>query len=339
MKPPPELSRAREVVRALQRLGDDALDPNLDPGLARRCLDLARAPLTVEALALEASRARGRQPLESVGIVVAQGVFTAPLEWAALYATMGLRVLLKAPREQAETCRALAEAMRAEGLPVQVSTGRDLSGLEALVAFGGEQTAVELAQGWPQAKLQSFGHRVSAAWVQVPEAPEAIAALGQALAWDHLLYDGQGCMAPVAVFVEGDRLALADALHLALSEAPWPRAPLDPALGPLWRERLGLARALGQARTGAQHAVLLLPADQLLALALPRMAVLLPAVPDALLSLPLSTLALNAVDAPPQHHAPRTCLPGQMQLPPFPRRHDGVDMVECVLADPPARMD
>ncbi len=336
MKPPAELRRARAVVRALQRLGDEALDPSLDPGLARRCLDLARAPLTVEALALEASRARGRELLSSVGVVVAQGVFTAPLEWAALYATMGLRVLLKAPRQQAETCLALAEAMQAQGLPVQASTGRDLSGLEALVAFGGEQTAVELAQAWPQARLTAFGHRVSAAWVTAPTEPSALAALALALAQDHLLYDGQGCMAPVAVFVEGERLALAEALHLALSQAPWPRGPLDPALGPLWRERLGLARARGRAWSGAQHAVLLLPADALLPRALPRMAVLLPADPAALATLPLSSLAVQG--APPPHQAPRTCLPGQLQLPPFPRRHDGVDMVECVLAAPPARI-
>lgn len=333
MIPPGELKRARAVVRALHRLDDAALDPVLHPSMARYCLDLARGPLTVEALAEEASRARGRRAVASVGVVVARGVFTAPLEWAALYTTMGLRVHLKAPEGQAETCLALAAAMQAEGLPVTASTDRDLGGLEALVAFGGDETAAELARAWPDARLQAFGHKVSAAWVRIPAEASALDVLARALALDHLLYDGQGCMAPVAVFVEGDRQALAEALSHALAEAPWPRGPLDPALGTLWRERLGLARALGRIWSGPQHAVLLLPADRLLPRALPRMVVLLPADLGALRSLPLSTLATNPDAELPPDLAPRLCRPGQMQLPPFPRRHDGVDMVECVLAD------
>lgn len=341
MIPPPELRAARRVtrargetvVRALHALGEEALDPALPPAHAREALALAIAPLTVEALLQEAARLP--DPLPGVVLVVARGPFTSPLEWLALYATLGLRVHLKLPRDAAGPGTAFARAFAREGLPVTASTDRDLGGFPAIVAMGGDQTAEELRRAWPQARLLAFGHRVSAAWVQVPDDAEERRALARALAWDHLLYDTSGCMAPVAIFAAGDREALALDLDRALCEAPWPRATLDPRLGPAWRERLGLARARGRAWVGAEHAVLLLPAEALPERALPRMACLLPADPTALARLPLSSLAVAG--PPPPVLAPRICAPGRLQTPEFPRRHDGVDMLDGVrpLAERP----
>lgn len=333
MIPPPE-PRARHapraqadlVVRALRALGDEALDPALPTAHAREALALALAPLTAEALLQEAARLP--DPLPGVVLVVARGPFTSPLEWLALYATLGLRVHLKLPRDAAGPGTAFARAFAQQGLPVTASTDRDLSGFPAIVAMGGDQTAEELRRAWPLARLLAFGHRVSAAWVQIPEDAEERRILARALAWDHLLYDTSGCMAPVAVFAAGDREALAGDLDRALRDAPWPRAPLDPRLGPAWRERLGLARARGRAFVGDEHAVLLLPAEALPERALPRMACLLPADPAALARLPLSSLAVAG--PPPPVLAPRVCAPGRLQTPEFPRRHDGVDMLDGV---------
>lgn len=339
MKPPPEVLRARRVVGALSRLDAAAMAPDLDPGLARRCLALALAPLTVEALSAATwGPAAARLPA-SVGVVAARGVFTATVEWAALYATAGIRLHLKAPSAAPEAVVALGEALAGAGLPVTASTHRDLSGLEALVVFGGDGTGQELAAVWPQARVQAFGHKVSAALVDVPPEPAALAALAAALATDHVLYDTQGCMAPVAVLARGDAPALAQALHEALAAAPWPRGALDPVLGPEWRRRVGLARVLGRAWQGADHAVLLLPPAQLQAAALPRMAVVHPVEgPDDLAplwDLPLSGLAVQGAQAlaEPSHRHPalRICAPGTLQTPPFPRRHEGVDMLGCVL--------
>lgn len=339
MKPPPEVLRARRVVGALSRLDAAAMAPELDPGLARHCLALALAPLTVEALS---SATWGPEPdrlPDAVGIVAARGVFTACVEWAALYATAGIRLHLKAPAQAPAAVLALGAALAGAGLPVTASVARDLSGLEALVVFGGDAAGGEVAAAWPQARVQAFGHRVSAALVDVPARSDALRALAEALATDHLLYDTQGCMAPVAVMARGDADGLALALHQALAAAPWPRGALDPALGPEWRCRVGLARVLGAAWAGPDHAVLRLPPGQVQAAALPRMAVVHPVEgPEALgplWGLPLSSLAVQAGEdlGRPAWIDPavRICPPGALQTPPFPRRHEGVDMLGCVL--------
>lgn len=343
MKPPPQVLRARRVVRALAGLDGPALAPDLDPGLARHCLALALAPLTVEALCEATACAAPQRLPESVGIVAARGVFTAPIEWAAMYLVAGLRVHLKAPEADPAPCGGLAAALAEAGLPVTVGTDRDLSGLEALVVFGDDRSGAQIAAAWPRARVQVFGHRVSAALVEVPEDAHARAALARALAWDVVLYDTRGCMAPTAVFACGDAEALAADLDRVLAAPPFPRAPLDPALGPEWRRRIALARALGTARVGPAHAVLHLPAAHYLPAALPRMCAVHPLDLSALdLSaldgVPLSSLAVQG--APTLHAAaaalaPRICAPGALQAPPFPRRHDGVDMMGCVLRPEP----
>lgn len=340
MIPPIEVRRAREVRRALNALA--AQDPTpwaqgLSAPMARRCLDLALAPLTIDALCEAAVHARRHRLPDGVGIVVAQGVFTSPIEWAALYATAGLRVHLKAPVAEPALCQALAAALAAQGLPVSASTDRELSGLETIVVFGDDATGAAVAAAWPQARVVAFGHRVSAVAVDVPPEPAARAALAAELALDLALYDSRGCMAPVAVLALGDADALALDLDLALGnlEATLPRGAVDPSLGPEWRRRLALARALGRAWSGPAHAVLRLPPDQVQPAALPRMAIV-HAAPDLspLDGLPLSSLAVAgapSLQAQALDRAPRVVAPGMLQRPAFPRRHDGVDMLGCIL--------
>ena len=342
MKPPIEVRRARKVRRALDLLA--AQDPapcsqGLSAPMARRCLDLALEPLTVDALSEEAVRTRRRRLPDGVGVVVAQGVFTSPIEWAALYATAGLRVHLKAPVAGPELCRALARALAAQGLPVTASVERELAGLDVLVVFGEDRTGGELASTWPSARVIAFGHRVSAAAVEVPLGGPARQALAAKLALDLALYDSRGCMAPVAVlaFGDADALALDLAQALAALETELPRGVVDPALGPEWRRRLALARAIGRAWTGPDWAVLRLPPEQVQPVALPRMAIV-HAAPDlfSLSGLPLSGLAVAgapALQVAATRLAPRVTAPGLLQRPAFPRKHDGVDMLGCVLGD------
>ncbi len=337
MRPPREVLRARAVRRALDRLPalpPSALAPDLHPTMVAHSLALALGPLTVEALSEAAAAQPARDRVDSVGIVVAQGVFTSPFEWAALYATAGLRVHLKAPSAAPDACLALADALAAEGLPVTATTDRDLSGLDALVVFGDDATGAQLRGAWPDARLTCFGHRVSVALVEVPEDAEERQRLAHALALDSAAYDSRGCMAPTAVFAGGDLDALGMDLHAALSTlaTTLPRAPLDASLGPEWRRRLGLARALGRAWGGTDHAVLRLPADHYLPAALPRMLPLHPLDLDVVEGVPLSSAAATAglLDLAAAL-APRVCAPGQLQAPAFPRLHDGVDMLGCVL--------
>ena len=78
--------------------------------------------------------------------------------------------------------------------------------------------------------------------------------------------------------------------------------------------------------------MLVLPTAHFLPAALPRLATIHPLVPSALAGLPWSSLASSPAHAAlATDLAPRRCAPGTLQTPPFPRRHDGVDMLACTL--------
>lgn len=335
MIPPPPVLRARRVRRALDRLG--ARDPaplaqGLRPQNAAFCLEAALAPLTVEALSVQAVPLPVERLPSSVTLVVPWGVFTTPIEWAALYATAGIPVRLKPPSRDPALCLALAEVLGAQGLPVEILHGHALGEAEVIVVMGEDRTGEQVRAEHPDARVLAFGHRVSAAAVEVPADPRELAG---ALALDLAMYDSRGCMAPVAILASGDAGALARALHEALAELEvhLPRAPLEPALGPEWRRRLGLARALGRAFEGPAWAVTVAPPETLVPAALPRLAAIHPVDAGdlaALDGLPLSSLARQG-DWPAA--APRLVAPGELQRPRIPRKHDGVDMLEGVLRE------
>ena len=324
-------ARTQKVLRALAGLR--AIDPApLSQGLsaanATRRLHEAVDAITERGLldALAASRRRPRR----VAVVAAHGVFTSPLEWVALYAAAGCAVHLKAPRRDPAFCAELVRHLHEAGLPVTLGTDRALPEVDVAVAFGTDASVSAVSAP----RVVRYGHRFSVSLVRGD--PEDAAALAR----DAAAFDGRGCMAPTAVFVLGPTAPLVDALHdeLTALQQRVPRGTVEPSLGPEWRRRVGLARARRSARVGAAHAVVVLPPSTFTPLALPRMVVLHPIRDLAQMAATLapwrpwlSTLTTDGTSAPCMGWFPQSRSIGEAHQPPFPRRHDGRDMLRALL--------
>jgi len=308
-------------LRSLDAIG---LGQGLSAENAQACLDQAIRPLHAETLAA-AVQAAGHLP-KSICIVVPPGVFTIPIEWTAIATAGGAAVHLKAPSADPALCRALADAFSTAGLDVSWSTDRDLPLVDAIIAFGGDDTVASISDQHPHTPVLGYGHRFSVAFV----GGDPLAAAGP-IALDTARYDTRGCMAPTAVFTTTDPTVLAKAIakQMGAAEQRTPRGKVGGALGPEWRRRLGLARVLGQVWTGEKWAVTVTPPAHFVPSSLPRMvniypvadidelrAVLSPWAPS-LSTLGTDTLGLKL----PGIH--RECALGSMQAPPIPRSHDG----------------
>jgi hypothetical protein len=157
-------------------------------------------------------------------------------------------------------------------------------------------------------------------------------------------------MAPAAVFCLEDPEPHLDALGTAMAAAERAmfRGEVDSALGPEWRRRIGLGRALGQVREGEGWAIVQLPATHFVPMALPRMMNLYTlSGPEELFRVlgpwrdQLSTLGaddlLRSWRSPVWEEIyswfPRKVGLGQMQRPVLPRLHDGVEMLGCICTD------
>lgn len=331
---PADQARIAAVIRALKTLQIPAHE-GLHPTIAQWGLDAARDGITAQGLRQELS-VQGTRP-DRVSIVCAEGVFAAPMEWAAVYAAAGCTVLLKAPRRTPGFVYALADALAGQGLPVSATTARDLNRPDVVVTFGADDTLSEVKAAWPGARHVGFGHRFSVAWID--DASDVAAVVR-----DVVMYDSRGCMAPSAIFAPATHVqAIAQQLAEQLSLAP-PIGERLPSQGPELRRRVGLARAHGHAVLGEWGGVLTLPSENLCPAALPRMAMLHPVEqPHDLEQVlhpwlhHLSTLAAADVAANPwlagvRDWFPRWCRPGEMQRPALPRRHDGHRLLGCVLA-------
>ncbi len=316
------------VVAAVRRFG--SMDPTgWETGLSAPG---ARAALHEAVAAVLAGPWQAPDPVpDRVVIWCAANVFTAPLEWTAQLVAAGSKVVLKAPSRCPAPARALAQAF--DGLGVRTVVQPHERAVELLatgdpvLGMGGDAAMAQLARHLLPGQPRSLhGHRVSFAVVQ-GSSPD----LARALARDAALYDGAGCMSPAAVFALGDheRLAahLADAM--AAAQRRWPRGEVDPAIGPRWRTRTGLARVLGASHEGPGWAVPVLPLHLAQASVLPRM---LPVHPVSRLAqlaglaeLPLSSCATDLGEL--ELGFPRLCAPGSLQAPRTNRHHDGVDVM------------
>ena len=263
--------------------------------------------------------------------VAASTVFTAPIEWLALLLGRGGRVTIKAPEALASWFDTLADTARRVGLPLQSTTDRavltqpDAAGLrpEVVVAMGSDATLDAIrATLTDEQRLVGFGTRISVAFWTDPQQADA-------LALDLALYDGRGCMSPVAVFTP-----LPDAVELLAAameraEARWPCGALRPGEAAAVRSQRALARVLGAERSGPGWAVHQLPVDRFdVARAFPRVAVLHPADRQAFLDTiqPWNgRLSTVGTDTRLEVRDARVCPLGRMQRPPLERRHDGVD--------------
>lgn len=321
-----------QARRAVARYA--ALDPaGWQTGLSADGARVALATAACQVLRGLASHESPTPPAPRSTLVWCAGnVFTAPLEWTALFTAAGHAVTLKAPGRVPAPVHALAAAFRAEGLPVAAWEGpREAAwGLvpaaQGVLAFGPDGALEDLDARLPPGLPRSLhGHRVSAS-VLSGHPDRAID-----LARDLTLYDTRGCMSPVVTFVLGDVDPLAAALHAHLHRWPWDRGPLTPLEGTEWRRRLALGRMLGRTWEGHQHAVLALPATELEPAGLPWLAPLVPVhdldeVRALVTDWPLSTVGTDLDPAALAGLAPRVCRTGTMQAPALHRLHDGVDV-------------
>lgn len=326
--------KAMEAVRRYAAMDPSSWHTGLSDAGARRALREACELLLASRLA-HAQLPHGAHAPKELLIWCAGNVFTVPLEWVALFHALGSRVTLKAPTGQAEPLHALAAAFGEKVRVVEANHEAALALLsqaDAVLAFGSTETMEALNVQIPLDTPRSLhGHRVSFAVVDHLSSAEGIAL-------DAALYDGQGCMSPAAVFctTEAEKFAEKLAMELMKIERELPRGPLDPALGPEWRRRAGLARSQGRLWSGESWAVGLAPMAFATLSALPRFIMVHPIQSldqlAALRSLPLSTCATDRHDLGALSAAGfwRLCRPGHMQLPPPGRPHDGVD-VRAVL--------
>jgi hypothetical protein len=326
------------VERLAAHPSPESLSDGLSPVMASHCLQQACAAVTPQVLE-QALDQPGRPP-RLAAVVAARGVFTAPLEWSVLLAAAGAELVIKAPAAAPAFCRALAQALSACGLPVRCTTERSLPSVDALVAMGGDEAMAELASVHARARLSLHGHRFSLAVIQGDDER-----LAQGLAEDALLYDGRGCFTPVAVLHLGEAGAAAAftaALSRALEQtarrlAPGPR---DPLLGPHWRRRTGLARALGALTSETSPCTALLPPELLETAALPGFLPVhhvagLQAI-SPLLSPWRRWLAACATDLDDpgpllELGFERLCRPGRLQRPPLHRPHGGREMLRPLM--------
>jgi len=221
---------------------------------------------------------------------------------------------------------------------VTVSTQRALPKTDAIIAFGSDLTLTTLQQQYPTTPLVGFGHRFSVSWTR-----------GQRLAQtaqDIAMYDTRGCMAPTAIFTDTDPEKIGEQLSHCLErmEISYPRGDVAIEHGPEWRRRCAIAQSEGKLWRGDGWAVAVIPARHFSPSTLPRMAVIHPVDNPTELKQRLRPLghwlSTLSVDTAPESLDgvlkevallfPRTCLAGEMQTPPFPRRHDNKDMTPCM---------
>ena len=318
-----------EVLAELRELDPTAWDTGLSAQGAKRAwqesIDALERGLT-GALEIPQTQNPGR-----LWIWCAANVFTAPLPWLLLAKLAKLPVVLKAPSARPDSVAAIAQVFGAQLVTSSTEGLQRIGSQDRVLGFGGDASMAELASSLPQGLRRSLhGHRVSFAVIHQPT-PQ----IARALALDAALYDGQGCMSPAAVFClnRPEELANDIAAELERLSTEMPRGPLPPHLGPVWRERVGLARVVGHCHGERSWAVPVLPASRAQALVLPRM---LPVHPigdvselQPLAELPLSTLATDgpALDLP----FTRVTKPGAMQRPALSTVHEGVDLVRRLM--------
>jgi len=236
---------------------------------------LARALAPFSAAALEAlverelgALGKGRVALgfEATAVLLGGGVPTPTLPALLGPLLLGSPVLARCSSHDPVTARILAAALTAEdaelGSALELVSFphddddalRELLAAPCVVAFGSDETmaAVGARLGGAQ-RFVRHGHRLSVAVLgEAALAGPGLADAAAALALDVALWDQQGCLSPVAVYVLGvERVpdALLAALAGAFAEAAsrWPRGRALPDA----TARLGVERDTAELRAAA----------------------------------------------------------------------------------------
>jgi len=353
-------------VAALDRVGRSWLDPQ-DPhrreALERLPGELRSTPEVVawgldatfqawtrEALADWAAGATSTAHATLTGHVWAGNVFTAGLPPVVASLLCGVPALIKAPsryptfaalfaRSVADHAPELGPCVGAAGWSrVDRAATHALLTADEVFAFGDDESVAALrADGG--SRVHGFGRRYSVALASATASSAALTRLTD----DLLAYDGQGCLTPRWVFVEG---GLDAAVHLARRGAEalkaaatrLPGAPLGVAEGAARQAFLGSAAFAGWSGGGpgwaaaatAHDPSLRTPPRCLHVVAVPRRA----DVPGLLspLGRRLQGVALVDVDAPADLlnalralGMSRVAPAGELQRPPVAWIHDDVD--------------
>ncbi len=268
---------------------------------------------------------------DCTAIVVARTSMTAPLEWAAMQLARGGRVLLKHPSGAPGLTTWFASTAAAHGLPLTATDDRQaLAAADLLIALSSDDTIDTLRRQWPDTPLLGFGHKFSVAWLT--DAREA-----DALAADLAAHDSRGCMSPSVVLTPRSREEILPVLTAALdaAQARWPRGSLQPAEAAALRSRTAMVRVVGEVVEGRDWQLHRVPAARALPATWPRVLQLVTGATEADLQrfigprLSVLGIADGALPGLELRPTARRCPLGEMQRPPFPRRHDGVDMVEA----------
>lgn len=254
-------SRVDDVLRAAAAL----LDPQRDAGraareaaviecalsapMADRVFDVASARYSrasVEALANDALAGR------RVALVLAATVATAPLRAIALPWLAGAdRIAVRPSRRQRRLVEACARAFERDAI-VCVDAAPD--GVDHVIAYGADDTLVAIESAIARGvSFEGRGHGFGVVYVR-----EASDEAARAVALDVALHDQRGCLSPQAVFVRGDAVAFAGALHKALAAVervlPRGRVAVGEAAAAMQWQGVMAARA-SWFRRGATHAV------------------------------------------------------------------------------------
>ena len=278
---------------------------------------------------------------DSIGIVLARGVFTAGLEWIALGLASGAAVHVKVPTGLLSSVGSWLIVFQNAGLPITFSDDRELPDVDLLWIFGDDDSIDTIQKSTTYGHCVAYGHRFSLAITTDSERDAEQAAT------DISMYDTRGCMAPVAIFCTGDVNIFAQRLFQAMreKEREMPIGVADPFLGPEYRRRIGLAvqRQPGYWLERSQNTlwgVLKQGVRHFTPSALPRqISVYQTSTPEAIHNLlknwetKISTVGLSHSLSKEQWLSdtlraqnPRICSLGTMQRPPFYRLHDGKPM-------------
>lgn len=223
----------------------------LSAPMVERVFAVACARYTPHAVA---SLASNKHADRRVGIVLAATVATAPLRALALPWLAGAsRVLVRPSRRQRDLVEAIAAAFERDEITL---TDALPTAVDHVVAYGSDATLDTLKRELaPGVTFEGHGHGFGIAYVG-SDANWEVAA--RAVAVDIAEHDQRGCLSPQVVFVEGESLHFAKALHAALEalEGTWPRGPLDAGEGASVAQWQGITAARARwFRKGKAHGV------------------------------------------------------------------------------------
>lgn len=251
---------------------------------------------------------------------------------------LGARAHLKAASGQGALGDAMAMADEGiESVPFTSDDGealaREVERADSVVVLGSDETVSSVSRHVSADKgFAGHGHKVSAALVmRSPSEDEFDGLAGDLLAWDQA-----GCLAPLVVWTNGDRFALAQALAAAVArvESELPLAEGKRVMQTVARrEMMTLATMLGEAAFTTGTATIATH---------PEAALRIPAGPRCLWVLPFELAALEAArpvlsslavvgEAGSFDEAIRVCGPGELQRPALSWRQDGLHPLRSLL--------